>query len=66
MQLTLAFTGPGRAAWLPRRSGPVRRADPAQIKADQAVKFSEALLRGEPNRIRIALTAAGDTVRQII
>ncbi len=39
---------------------------PAKIKADQAVKFSEALLRGEPNRIRIALTAAGDTVRQII
>ena len=39
---------------------------PAKIKAHQAVKFSEALVRGEPNRIRIALTAASDTVRQII
>ena len=39
---------------------------PAKIKADQAIKFSEALLRGEPNRLRIALTAGSDTVRQII
>jgi hypothetical protein len=30
------------------------------------LKFSEALLRGEPHRIRIALTAASDTVRQVI
>ena len=29
-------------------------------------KFSEALARGEPNRMQIALTAASDTVRQII
>ena len=39
---------------------------PAKIKPDQAIKFSEALARGEPNRIQIALTAASDTVRQII
>jgi pyruvate dehydrogenase (quinone) len=39
---------------------------PAKIKADQAIKFSEALAKGEPNRIRIALTAAKDTVRQIV
>ena len=39
---------------------------PAKIKAHQAVKFSESLLRGEPNRLRIALTAASDTVRQIV
>ena len=39
---------------------------PAKIKADQAIKFTEALARGEPNRIKIALTAASDTVRQII
>jgi len=39
---------------------------PAKIGAKQAVKFSEALLRGEPNRTKIALTAASDTVRQII
>jgi len=39
---------------------------PAKITADQAVKFSEALAKGEPNRIKIALTAAKDTVRQIV
>ena len=39
---------------------------PAKIKANQALKFSEALMRGEPNRIRIALTAAHDTVRQMV
>ena len=39
---------------------------PAKITAKQALKFSEALIKGEPNRTRIALTAASDTVRQII
>ena len=39
---------------------------PAKIKPEQAVKFSEALLRGEPHRLRIALTAASDTVRQVV
>lgn len=39
---------------------------PAKITAKQAVKFSEALAKGEPNRIKIALTAASDTVRQVI
>jgi pyruvate dehydrogenase (quinone) len=39
---------------------------PAKITADQALKFSEALAKGEPNRIKIALTAAKDTVRQIV
>jgi pyruvate dehydrogenase (quinone) len=39
---------------------------PAKITAGQAIKFSEALAKGEPNRIKIALTAAKDTVRQIV
>ncbi|HEY5382150.1 MAG TPA: thiamine pyrophosphate-dependent enzyme [Acidobacteriaceae bacterium] len=39
---------------------------PAKITPEQALKFSEALLRGEPHRLRIALTAASDTVRQIV
>ncbi len=39
---------------------------PAKITMDQAVKFSEALAKGEPHRIRIALTAASDKVRQIV
>jgi pyruvate dehydrogenase (quinone) len=39
---------------------------PAKINADQAMKFSQALVKGQPNRVKIALTAASDTVRQII
>ncbi len=39
---------------------------PPKITAKQAVKFTEALMKGEPNRIKIALTAASDTVRQIV
>ena len=39
---------------------------PPKIKANQAIKFSEALMRGEPNRIRIALTQASDVVRQVV
>jgi pyruvate dehydrogenase (quinone) len=39
---------------------------PPKITPGQTVKFTESLMRGEPNRIKIALTAANDTVRQII
>ncbi len=39
---------------------------PPVISTKQALKFSEALLRGEPHRIRIALTAASDMVRQVV
>jgi pyruvate dehydrogenase (quinone) len=39
---------------------------PAKITAKQALKFSEALMRGEPERMRIALTAVSDTVRQMV
>ena len=39
---------------------------PPKITPKQALNFSEALMRGEPNRIRIALTAGSDLVRQIV
>jgi pyruvate dehydrogenase (quinone) len=39
---------------------------PAKITPKQAIKFSESLIKGEPNRLRIALTAPSDTVRQIV
>ena len=39
---------------------------PAKINADQATKFSQALAKGQPDRLKIALTAAKDTVRQIV
>ena len=39
---------------------------PAKIKASQALKLAQALVRGEPNRSKIALTNAHDTVRELV
>jgi pyruvate dehydrogenase (quinone) len=39
---------------------------PAKIKASQALKLGEALLRGEPNTMKIALTNAHDKVRELV
>ncbi|HEX4038495.1 MAG TPA: thiamine pyrophosphate-dependent enzyme [Acidobacteriaceae bacterium] len=39
---------------------------PPKIKAGQAVKFAEALMRGEPNRTKIALTTAHERVRELV
>lgn len=39
---------------------------PAKIKASQALKLAEALVRGEPNRMEIALTNAHDKVRELV
>ncbi len=39
---------------------------PAKVKAGQAIKLAEALVRGEPNRTKIALTTAHDRVRELV
>jgi pyruvate dehydrogenase (quinone) len=39
---------------------------PAKVTASQALKLGEALLRGEPSRLKIALTAAHDKVRELV
>jgi pyruvate dehydrogenase (quinone)/pyruvate oxidase len=39
---------------------------PPKITRDQAVKFAQSLLRGEPNREKIALTALSDKVRELV
>ncbi|WP_372423515.1 thiamine pyrophosphate-dependent enzyme [Salinarimonas chemoclinalis] len=39
---------------------------PPKIEPGQAAKFAQSLARGTPNAGRIALTAASDTVREII
>jgi pyruvate dehydrogenase (quinone) len=39
---------------------------PAKIKAGQAVKLAEALMRGEPNRSKIVVTNLRDTVREMV
>ena len=39
---------------------------PAKIKASQALKLAEALVRGEPNRMEIVLTGAHNKVRELV
>ncbi len=39
---------------------------PAKVEPKQALHFAESLLRGEPNREKIALTALSDKVREMI
>jgi pyruvate dehydrogenase (quinone) len=39
---------------------------PAKVTLDQATKFAQSLIRGEPNRKKIALTVFGDRVRELI
>lgn len=39
---------------------------PAKVKASQAAKFAEALVRGEPNRSKIVLTNAHEKVRELV
>jgi pyruvate dehydrogenase (quinone)/pyruvate oxidase len=39
---------------------------PAKIKASQALKLAEALVRGEPNRSKIVLTNAHDSIRELV
>lgn len=39
---------------------------PPKVKPGQAVKFAEALAKGTPNRGKIALTVASDTVRELV
>lgn len=39
---------------------------PGKTTLDQATKFAESLLRGEPNRGKIALTALSDKVRELV
>jgi pyruvate dehydrogenase (quinone) len=39
---------------------------PAKVKASQAIKLGEALMRGEPNRSKILLTNLHDSVRELV
>ena len=39
---------------------------PANITVEQAAKFAESLMRGEPNRSKIALTVLEDKVKELV
>src|ERR671924_56404 len=39
---------------------------PPKVTADQAMKFAESLVKGQPNREKIALTVLSDKVRELV
>jgi pyruvate dehydrogenase (quinone) len=39
---------------------------PGKVSASQAAQFAKSLMRGEPNREKIALTVLGDKVRELV
>ena len=39
---------------------------PAKVTLSQAKHFATSLIRGEPNRQKIALTVLGDRVRELV
>jgi pyruvate dehydrogenase (quinone)/pyruvate oxidase len=39
---------------------------PAKVTMEQAAMFAKSLVRGQPNREKIALTVLGDRVRELI
>ena len=45
---------------------PLEAPMPAKVTFDQATKFAESLLRGEPDRGKIISTAVADKVRELI
>ncbi|HEX5452036.1 MAG TPA: thiamine pyrophosphate-dependent enzyme, partial [Candidatus Limnocylindrales bacterium] len=45
---------------------PLEAPMPARITKDQAIKFAESLLRGEPQRLEIAGTAISDKIREMV
>ena len=45
---------------------PLEAALPAHIDAGQALKFAEALVRGEPNGLAIARTTIGQKIREMV
>ncbi len=59
----LAFPGP---AVIEAVVDPLEPPLPPKITADQALKFTESLARGTPNRKNLALTILSDKVRELV
>jgi pyruvate dehydrogenase (quinone) len=55
----------GRPAVVEVLCDPYEPPMPAQVKPEQAERFAESLIRGEPNRERIAVTAFRDKVYEL-
>jgi pyruvate dehydrogenase (quinone) len=60
------FLGTPGPAVLQAVVDPLEAPLPAKVTADQALKFAESLVRGEPNAGQIAFAALSDKVREMI
>ena len=60
------FLGTPGPALLEASVDPFEPPLPAKVTAEQAAKFAQSLLRGEPNREKIAWTVLGDRVRELV
>ncbi|HEY2916441.1 MAG TPA: hypothetical protein VGI98_04415, partial [Candidatus Limnocylindrales bacterium] len=45
---------------------PLEAALPPHIDRDQAIKFAEAIVRGEPDGLQIARTTIGNKIREMV
>jgi len=54
------------AAMLEAVVDPFKPPMPGKVTADQALKFAESLIRGEPSRKKISFTASSDRVRELV
>jgi len=63
--LEQAFNHPGPAV-IQAVVDPNEPPMPPKVTFEQAKHFAESLIRGEPNRMQIALTALSDKVREVV
>jgi pyruvate dehydrogenase (quinone)/pyruvate oxidase len=64
-QLAMALAAPGPVV-VEAVVDPLEAPLPAKISKDQAVKFAESLVRGQPDRVGIATTAIGEKIREMV
>jgi pyruvate dehydrogenase (quinone) len=64
-QMAEALTAPGPMV-IEAVVDPLEAALPAHIDRDQAIKFAEAIVRGEPNGLEIARTNIGNKIREVV
>jgi pyruvate dehydrogenase (quinone) len=64
-QMTEALAAPGPML-IEAVVDPLEAALPAHIDRDQAIKFAEAIVRGEPKGLEIARTNIGNKIREIV
>jgi pyruvate dehydrogenase (quinone) len=64
-QMARALAAPGPAV-IEAVVDPLEAPMPPKITREQATKFAEALLRGEPDRVAIATNALGEKIREMV